>query len=467
MADEETFRSFRTDDPYRPSAAPSRPRERTSVNDPLVELARLIGQSDPFVEFGRQARSGQPSYPQRESRDHEMPDPMRHYLRGPGRDEYRSEDYARGAFEARTDAGSSDLHRHDDLRVAPEYQDQDADDYLDRRDDERVRREGQPGGDEADTFDPSDVPLEPHEDEMYDDAPRKRRHGLATALALIGCAVLGTAAAYGYRSYYSHPGSTEAPPVISADNSVPTKIVRPAASDQQSSKAAQDRMANAGKEQVVSKQEEPVTLKELGTQAAPRVVLPAPVTPLQAPPPAAAGSTTPSTPPSASAGGSTEPRKIRTVTIRPDGGDTAGRPVAPPAGRPTTPPAPRAAPGRSGGPISLDPQSPSEPGPPPRRTAAAPAERAPAETATNSTGGFLVQLASQRSESEALSAFRSLQAKFPNELGGRHPVVRRADLGSRGTYYRTNVGPFASAQEANRFCASYKAAGGQCVVPSN
>jgi hypothetical protein len=78
-----------------------------------------------------------------------------------------------------------------------------------------------------------------------------------------------------------------------------------------------------------------------------------------------------------------------------------------------------------------------------------------------------VQLASQRSESEALSAFRSLQAKFPNELGGRHPVVRRADLGSRGTYYRTNVGPFASAQEANRFCASYKAAGGQCVVPSN
>src|SRR5262249_7682256 len=36
-----------------------------------------------------------------------------------------------------------------------------------------------------------DVPLEPHEDEMYDDAPRRRHHnGLATALALIGCAML-------------------------------------------------------------------------------------------------------------------------------------------------------------------------------------------------------------------------------------------------------------------------------------
>ncbi len=348
MADEETFRSYRTDDPYRPSAAPSRPREQTSVSDPLVELARLIGQSDPFVEFGRQARSEPPSYPQRESHDYGTLDPTRDYLRGPGRDEYRSEDYARHAFETRTDGGSSDLHRYDDLRIAPEYQDADA--YRDRRDDdERVRHEVQPGGDEADTFEPSDVPLEPHEDEMYDDAPRKRRHGLATALALIGCAVLGTAAAYGYRSYYSHPGSTQEPPVISADNSVPTKIVRPAASDQQSSKAAQDRVANAGKEQVVSKQEEPVTLKEVGTQAAPRVVLPAPVAPLQAPPPAAAGSTATSTPP-AGAGGSTEPRKVRTVTIRPDGGDTAGRPAAPPAGRPTAPPAPRAAPGRNGEP---------------------------------------------------------------------------------------------------------------------
>ena len=34
----------------------------------------------------------------------------------------------------------------------------------------------------------NDAPLEPHEDAMYDDAPRQRRHGgLATALALIGC----------------------------------------------------------------------------------------------------------------------------------------------------------------------------------------------------------------------------------------------------------------------------------------
>jgi hypothetical protein len=76
-----------------------------------------------------------------------------------------------------------------------------------------------------------------------------------------------------------------------------------------------------------------------------------------------------------------------------------------------------------------------------------------------------VQLSSQKSENEAQAAFKSLQAKFPNELGDRQPIIRRADLGSKGVFFRTMVGPFASAQEASQFCASYKQAGGQCMVP--
>ena len=78
-----------------------------------------------------------------------------------------------------------------------------------------------------------------------------------------------------------------------------------------------------------------------------------------------------------------------------------------------------------------------------------------------------MQLSSQKSESEAQASFRSLQAKFPNELGGRQPIIRRVDLGSKGVFYRTMIGPFASAHDASQFCASYKAAGGQCVVPNN
>ena len=80
-------------------------------------------------------------------------------------------------------------------------------------------------------------------------------------------------------------------------------------------------------------------------------------------------------------------------------------------------------------------------------------------------GKFVVQVSSQKTEDEANSSFRGLLEKFPNELGGRRAVVQRADLGPKGIVYRVHVGPFASSDEASRFCASFKTAGGQCVVP--
>jgi len=60
-----------------------------------------------------------------------------------------------------------------------------------------------------------------------------------------------------------------------------------------------------------------------------------------------------------------------------------------------------------------------------------------------------------------------LQAKYPNQLGGREPIVRRADLGAKGTYYRALVGPFASIEQAAGVCRSLKAAGGNCIVQRN
>ena len=85
-----------------------------------------------------------------------------------------------------------------------------------------------------------------------------------------------------YRSYSVHASVTKPPPVITADTSS-TKIVPATVNDVQSAKAVQDRIANAGKEQIVSKQEEPVALKEIGTPTAPRVVQPAPVNLLRPP----------------------------------------------------------------------------------------------------------------------------------------------------------------------------------------
>ena len=117
----------------------------------------------------------------------------------------------------------------------------------------------------------------------------------------------------------------------------------------------------------------------------------------------------------------------------------------------------------SGAPLALEPQA----GEPAAAQPARPRVAAIPPSAEGAANGFVVQLSSQKTESEAQSSFRSLQAKFPNELGGRQPLIRRADLGSKGVFYRTMIGPFASAQEASQFCATYKAAGGQCVVPNN
>lgn len=78
-----------------------------------------------------------------------------------------------------------------------------------------------------------------------------------------------------------------------------------------------------------------------------------------------------------------------------------------------------------------------------------------------------MQLSSQRSEAEAQAAFRSLQGKYPNQLGGKQPLIHKVNLGAKGIYYRAMVGPFATGGEASELCSSLKAAGGDCIVQRN
>jgi hypothetical protein len=515
-----------------------------AASDPLAELARLIGQTDPFAQIGRSApheapRPNNPPRPAPADWQH-APVPEQHRYSNRDDDYAASADYADPpAYADYPDpparAAYADPNAvHDPYAQAqhhdPYAQAQHHDPYAQAQRLDPYARDPQHGSEpydmRADAYDPppryeapiprgarepvreqahdanyyydAGAPIDPHEDQMYDDAPgsRRRRSGLVTALALIGCAMVGTAGAYGYRSFYADAGAKGPPPVISADNSTPTKIVPAGAAgdqqaDAQSSKPISDRFANAGagKEQVVSRQEEPVALKEPAAPAPPRVVLPSPVTPSGAPqastpPKAAPAEQSPPAAAAPSAGGSA-PKRVRTVVIRPDGSDNSGRPVrsrpaqeAPAAATPTpraAQPAPRAAAPpqrRSGnGPLSLDPQGqPAETGsaqPQPRVRSAhnRPAEPQPEQQSAGRS--YVVQISSQTSERDAKAAFRSLQAKFPNELGDQQPIIRRVDLGSKGVFYRTNVGPFASVGEAGQFCARYKAAGGQCIVPRN
>jgi hypothetical protein len=84
------------------------------------------------------------------------------------------------------------------------------------------------------------------------------------------------------------------------------------------------------------------------------------------------------------------------------------------------------------------------------------------------TGGYVVQLSSQRSEAAAQATARSLQTKYASILGDKQPFVRRSDFGERGgVYYRAQVGPFAGFSEAKQLCGDLKKAGGDCVVLKN
>lgn len=79
----------------------------------------------------------------------------------------------------------------------------------------------------------------------------------------------------------------------------------------------------------------------------------------------------------------------------------------------------------------------------------------------------MVQVSSQKTEADAQASYKALQGKFPGVLGSRPPLIKRADLGEKGVFYRAMVGPFGSRDEAVQVCTSLKAAGGQCVIQGN
>src|SRR5262245_6941168 len=479
MADDHRLRAQRPND-----RRGGRPPDDSS-GDPLAELARLIGQSDPFSDYGR--RDGRDSAPRntqqppssdwRRAAASMPPYDSPESPRASSRSEPRFADQD-SRQESYRDSYRQDSHRmaedERDPRHDPRYEDrpsqyrrepQFADDEYHPREDERMYGTR----DERSTYFEDDSPLSEQEDDAYDDPPRaRRRGGLLTAVTLIGCAMVGTAGAYGYRTYYSSPSSNRVPPVISAETS-PTKVV--SASEGPTGKFIQDRVRDvAPPERVVSREEEPVEIRT------PSRALPMSPQASQSGgfPSSAGGSGA-----NANSGNSPDAKRVRTVTIRPDGAEPPNRSAGNPPPAATPPkqaPAPKAA---SRAPISLDPQEPSTSPPAPRereRVAAAPPATtqslqppAPRATAVQSdaSGGYAVQLSSQRSEAEAQASFRALQGKFPDQLSDRTATIKRVDLGPKGIYFRALVGPFGSSDEASSFCTELKAAGGQCFLQRN
>lgn len=77
--------------------------------------------------------------------------------------------------------------------------------------------------------------------------------------------------------------------------------------------------------------------------------------------------------------------------------------------------------------------------------------------------GWTVQVASAQSEEGAWSTFKNIQSRHP-VLAGRKPVVVRADLGAKGTFYRVRFTGFDDQTTAQSTCAKFKSGGVSCFV---
>jgi hypothetical protein len=453
-------RPFPADDEYdrRGQHAPQK-----SEADPLAELARLIGQTDPFANFGRANAVAQPGSNEQyrlptaaaptddDAPIAPLPSWMKHRqpLAPEPPPEVEQNFREPASYAAPSTAPYVDPSRYDDTLYG-------------QTDPAPVAADGQ----YQDSY-PSD-PYAYQDDygETQSQEQKPRRSGMMTVVAVLALAVVGTGGAFAYRTYMGSSRSGE-PPVIRADTG-PTKVV-PAPSADGSGKQIQDRLSgNSGGENLVSREEQPVDPVRSG----PRVVLPQ----MNQPPnPAMAngvpGAKPPVNPPSNGTLSGDEPRRIRTLSVRPEQGDPAAAPIKqapkpaaqPAATRSPPPPVANANASTANAPLSLSPQAADTPRLP-ARVAAAPAASQPVASAG---GSYLVQVSSQRSEADAQSSYRALQGKFPSVLASRPPMIKRADLGDKGVYYRAMVGPFGSPDEASQFCGNLKTAGGQCVVQRN
>jgi cell division septation protein DedD len=78
--------------------------------------------------------------------------------------------------------------------------------------------------------------------------------------------------------------------------------------------------------------------------------------------------------------------------------------------------------------------------------------------------GVRIQLVSMPSEAAAWDAWKQISGKYSAQLTGLTAMVESADLGTKGTFYRVQTGPFATVAAAQERCTTMKAAGLDCLV---
>jgi hypothetical protein len=396
-----------------------------SNTDPLAELARLVGEVDPYgdtgtaggtssYQAGNMPRDSYPLSPAQSGHWDAPPLAETGYQTAEdeayaAEDEYAVDDEAYDQADYDDDQQQSDDHVDDEHASADQH-------YATGQDDYAVHAD----------------PYAPYADT---EAPRTNRKTLLMAGAVFGLLLVGAVGAYAYRTLVGTAPSV--PPVIMADNS-PAKIaVTP--SDNGSGKQIVDRVGDKPQnERVVPREEQPVDLK----LSAPQAPVPATGWPAQPQgPPLTGAAPGPTSGPTLA-----EPHSVRTVAIAGTGAPVAPGAAAPPASAPVAnapAPASPAAPQR----VATQGETPKSP--------------APAHTAV---ARYVVQISASNTREEAAAALRAAQARYGDVLGGRHSQVREKKSADKATVFAAQFGPFASHAEAAELCQRLKSAGGTCFV---
>ncbi len=114
--------------------------------------------------------------------------------------------------------------------------------------------------------------------------------------------------------------------------------------------------------------------------------------------------------------------------------------------------------------VTAEPAKPAEPVKP----AAAPVAKAeaakPAAVPAATGGAWQVQLAALKDEARAKSEWTRAMKAAPDILGKLPHEVVRADLGTKGVFYRLRAGGYAARDQAEKVCETLKAKGVGCVV---
>lgn len=548
MTDDSRFRAPRAHSASQAQPAGARVRR---TEDPLAELARLIGQEDPFADFvAHRPGGGQRRAPAR------APDPRaleRRRPAAPSRAADEADDaqesrvaYSYGGARApRSGAFPSipPVHSPRDDRAAtrteqgyaPDGEDDDDAPAAPRpaREARPARRSPAPADDyedfPAEDYDPEyddDAYLPAHGDEFYEEAPRRRLKGwLLVGAAVLAVIAVGTSGLFAYRALFGpESAGTPAARIISPEAG-PTKMVPGGAAQSADGKPIQDRIGGEppqSAERIVPREESPLDqgripqadtadrIPQPGGAGADRIpqagsadripagTVTAAPPPFSQPPIATEPGPAQAGPLAAPANLSTEPRRVRTVTVRADGtvvsdparpaGNMArtapatSDPLALQGGQGNALPPPRPAVTTSSAPLrgdnpwsGLAANPAPAPAPAPTVQAALPPSPPPVQSpppivavqTPPPAGSYVVQVAAQKSEGEARATWQALQQRYSNVLGAQQATIRRVDLGERGVFYRAQVGPFTTRAQASEVCQSLKAAGGECVIQRN